>query len=59
MKHKSFLMLRPASRKDRLFKWNQSFCHTIAAVHFGIIWESVDNIGAAQVLHDRKHDFLL
>jgi hypothetical protein len=43
MNDKSFLMRRPCSRKDHLFKWNEYVCHKRGSVHFGIIWESVDN----------------
>jgi hypothetical protein len=57
MNHKSFLMRRPSSRKDRLFEWNKYICHKIGAVHFGIIWESVHNIEAVRILYDYKHDF--
>jgi hypothetical protein len=56
MNHKLFLMPRSSSRKDRLLKWNEDTCHKIVAVHFGIIWESVDNIETAWVPHDRKHE---
>jgi hypothetical protein len=42
--HKSFLMRRPSSRKDCLFKWNECFCHKIVTVYFDIISESVDNM---------------
>jgi hypothetical protein len=57
MNHMSLLMQRPSSRKDRLFKWNEEVYHKIVAVHFGIIWESVDKIEAAQVLHDCEREF--
>jgi hypothetical protein len=50
-------MRRPSSTKDRLFKWNEDVCHKIVAVYFGIIWKSVDNIEAARVPHDCKHEF--
>jgi hypothetical protein len=59
MNHKSFLMRRLSSRKNCLFKWNQYVCHKIVAVHFDIIWESIDNIEAARVLYDWKHEVLL
>jgi hypothetical protein len=59
MNHKSFLMRLPSSRKDCLFKWNEYICYKIVAVHFGIIWEFVDNAEAARVPHNRKHEFLL
>jgi hypothetical protein len=57
MNHKSFLMRRPSSRKDRLFKWNEYICHKIVAVLFGIIWESVDNIRVTRILYDCRHKF--
>jgi hypothetical protein len=50
-------MWRPSSRKDRLFERNEYVCHKIVAVHFGIIWESVDNKEAARIPHDRKHEY--
>jgi hypothetical protein len=52
-------MQRSSSRKDLIFEWNLYVCHKIVAVHFGIIWEFVDNIEAARVSHDYKNEFLL
>jgi hypothetical protein len=46
MNHKSFLMQRPSSKKDRLFKQNDCICDKIVPVYFGIVWEFVDNIEA-------------
>jgi hypothetical protein len=40
-----------------LSEWNKEICHKTGAVHFGIIWESVDNIEAARIPYDRKHEF--
>jgi hypothetical protein len=57
MNYKSFLMRRPSSSKNCLFKWNEYACHKIVAVHFGIIWESDSNIEVARVPHDCKHEF--
>jgi hypothetical protein len=59
MNHKSFLMRRPSSRKDRLFKWNEYVRYKIVAVRFDIIKESVDNIKANRVSYDYEYEFLL
>jgi hypothetical protein len=55
----SFLMRRPSSRKDRLFDWSKYICHKVGAVHFDIIWKSVDNVEAARILYDCQYEFLL
>jgi hypothetical protein len=59
MNHKLFLMRRLSSTKDRLFEWSKYICHKVGAVHFGIIWKSVDKIEAARIPGDYKHEFLL
>jgi hypothetical protein len=45
----------PSLGKDRLFEHNKYICHEIGAVHFGVIWESVDKIEAAGIPYNRKH----
>jgi hypothetical protein len=57
MSYKSFLIRRPSSKKDRLFKWNECICHKIVIVHFDIIWESADEREIDQIPHDHKHVF--
>jgi hypothetical protein len=37
-------------------KWNEYACHKIVVVHFGMIGEPVDNMEAAQVSIDCKHE---
>jgi hypothetical protein len=59
MNHKSFLTARPSSRKDHLFKENESIRHKIIAVYFDMIWESVDSMEPARVPYDCKYAFLL
>jgi hypothetical protein len=57
MNYKSFLMRRPSSRKDRLFEWSNHICPKLCAVHFDIIWKSVNNMEAARIPYDCKHAF--
>jgi hypothetical protein len=45
-----------SSRKDHLLERNKQICHEIGAILFGIILESVDNIEAAWISYDCKHD---
>jgi hypothetical protein len=56
MNHKLFLMGCPSSRKDRLLKLYEYIYYKIVAIHFGIIWKSVDNIEVTWIPHDRKHE---
>jgi hypothetical protein len=59
MNYQSFSMRRSSSRKGRLFEWNKYICYKIGVVYFGIICESIDNIEAARIPYDCKHEFLL
>jgi hypothetical protein len=49
-------MRHPSSRKDHLFKWNEYVCHKMIAIHFGTIYQFVDNIEAVRVPHDCEHE---
>jgi hypothetical protein len=59
MNHKSFLMHRLSSRKDRLFNRTEYFCYKIVVVYFDKIWEFVDNTEAVRITYDREHEFLI
>jgi hypothetical protein len=48
-------MRRSSSKKDRPFEQNKHICHEIGAVHFRMIWESVENIEPAGIPYDRIH----
>jgi hypothetical protein len=56
MNHKSFLMRRPSSRKDRLFEWSKWICHKVWAVHFGTIWKSIYDIEVGWIPYVRKYN---
>jgi hypothetical protein len=49
------LMRRPSLRKDRFFERSKYSCHKVRAVHFGIIWKSVDNIEPSRIPYNREH----
>jgi hypothetical protein len=55
---KSLLTRGFDSRKDYLFKWNECVCYKTVAVHFRIIWESIDAREAARVPYDCKYELL-
>jgi hypothetical protein len=58
MNYGSFFMRRPSSRKDRLFARNEHACHRRGAIHFNIIWESVENREAVRISYDCKDEFV-
>jgi hypothetical protein len=47
--HQSFFMGCPSSRKNHLFEVNKYICHEIVAIHFGIVWKSVENIEPSRI----------
>jgi hypothetical protein len=53
--HQSFFVRCPSSRKDHLFEENKYICHKIIAIHFSIIWKSVDNIEPSRIPYNREH----
>jgi hypothetical protein len=57
--HDSSFMWYPSSRKDPLFDRNKYICYKIGVIHFAMIWESVDNIEAAGIPYDCKHEVWL
>jgi hypothetical protein len=48
----------PSSRKDRVFERNQKICYEISIVHFGMIWEFVDDIESAGIPYNYKNKLL-
>jgi hypothetical protein len=57
MSDKWLLVWRPSLRKDRLFERGEYIGEKIVAVHFGLVWELVDNVKAIRVPHHREHEF--
>jgi hypothetical protein len=53
--HQSFFMRCPFARKNHLFEVNKYICHEIIAIHFNIVWKSVDNIEPSRIPYNREH----